>query len=102
MITNAALVIRPFVGLAFLIARLMLSRNPASRASGWLIALGGVLFGGAEAYGVITLHPFVGGDYDERWQSQIAATAAFSTLGLVLCAAGLLAAATRWRSGSSA
>jgi hypothetical protein len=91
MVTNAALVIRPFVGLVFLIAGILLLRTPAARASGWLLAIGGVLFGGAETYGVVTLRPFVGGDYQEAWQAQVAFMEAASTLGLALCAAGALA-----------
>ena len=99
MVTNAALVVRPFVGLAFLIAGLLLLRSPASRASGWLLAAGAVLFGGAETYGVITLRPFVGGAYQEEWQAQLAFMEAASTLGLVLCAAGVLALArAKWPS----
>jgi hypothetical protein len=90
MLTNAALVVRPFVGLAFLIAGVLLMRSPASRPSGWLLALGAVLFGGAETYGVFTLRPFVGGAYQEEWQAQVAFMEAASTLGLALCAAGAL------------
>lgn len=91
MLTNAALVVRPFVGLAFLIAGVLLMRSPACRASGWLLAIGGVLFGGAEMYGVFTLRPFVGGAYREEWQAQVAFMEAASTLGLALCAGGALA-----------
>jgi hypothetical protein len=99
MVTNAALVVRPFVGLAFLIAGALLMRSPASRASGWLLAIGGVLFGGAETYGVFTLRPFVGGAYQEEWQAQVASMEAAGTLGLALCAAGALACVKeKWRS----
>ena len=96
MITNAALLIRPLVGLAFLIAGLLLLRSPLSRPSGWLIAIGGVLFACAEAYGVFTLRPFFGADYDEDWHGQMEAIYAFGTLGLMVCAAGSLMLA--WKS----
>ena len=95
MIANAALLVRPLVALVFLAAGLLMLRTPATRTGGWLIAIGAVLFGGAEAYGVITVRPFVGGPYDEHWQEQLAAIEAFSTLGLLVCAAGLVALARR-------
>jgi hypothetical protein len=97
MVTNAALVIRPFVGLAFLIAGIFLLRSPLSRASGWLLAIGGLLFAGAESYGIVTLRPFIGGAYQEEWQAQVALMEAAGTLGLALCAAGTLALG-KWRS----
>jgi hypothetical protein len=99
MVTNASLVIRPVVGLLFLLAGLLLLRKSASRAGAWMICIGAALFLGAELYGVFTLRPFVGRDYDEAWAGQIAVTEGFSTLGLLLCAAGLLVYAYRPRRG---
>ena len=95
MITNAALVIRPLVGLVFLIAGLLLARAPHSRSSGWLIALGGALFAGAGAYGVLTVRPFFGADYDEGWHGQMDAIDALGTLGVLVCAVGTLLLAMR-------
>ena len=90
MITNGALLVRLLIGLAFLLAGLLLARREQVRASGWLIAVGGVLFAGAEAYGIITLRPFIGADYDEGWHGQLETIEAVGTLGLLLCACGML------------
>ncbi len=97
MITNASLVIRPLVGLGFLVAGLLLSRSAPSRASGWLLAIGGALFMGAESYGVFTGRPFLGADYDESWHGQMDAIDAAGTLGLLICAAGALLLARKTR-----
>jgi hypothetical protein len=94
MITNAALVIRPLVGLGFLIAGAMLVRRSRA-ASAWLITLGAVLFLGSELYGIFVLRPFVGRFYDDQWDVQIATVELASTVGLLLCAAGLLGHARR-------
>src|SRR6267143_1081552 len=72
MVTNAGLVIRPVVGLLFLVAGILLLRNSASRAGAWMIIVGALLLLGSELYGVFTLRPFVGRNYDEAWYEQIA------------------------------
>ncbi len=93
MVTNAGLVIRPVVGLIFLVAGILLLRNSSSRTGAWMITIGALLFLGAELYGVVTLRPFVGRNYDEQWYEQIATVDALSTLGLFICAVGLVALA---------
>jgi hypothetical protein len=95
MITNAGLVIRPLVGLGFLIAGAMLLRRPGTRAGAWLITLGALLFLGSELYGIFMLRPFVGRFYDDDWHAQIAAIELASTVGLLLCAVGLIGHARR-------
>jgi hypothetical protein len=99
MVTNAGLVIRPVVGLLFLVAGVLLLRSSSSRISAVLITLGAVLFLGSELYGVITLRPFVGRNYDEQWYEQIATVDALSTLGLFVCAAGLVGLSWSRRAG---
>jgi len=100
MVTNAGLVIRPIVGLVFLFAGILLLRTPASRISAWMITVGAVLFIGSELYGVITLRPFVGRYYDQEWYEQIATVDALSTLGLFVCAVGLVALGRSRRTGN--
>jgi hypothetical protein len=95
MIDNAGLVIRPFVALIFLLGGLLLLRGPGSRLGAGCITTGAVLFLGAELYGVFTLRPFVGRFYDEEWRAQIATVDVAATLGLLLCAAGLVVHAYR-------
>src|SRR3989449_7951105 len=90
MVTNAGLVIRPLVGLLFLAAGILLLRNSASRAGAWMISVGALLFLGSELYGVFTLRPFVGRNYDQAWDEQIATVDALSTLGPFGCAVGLV------------
>jgi uncharacterized membrane protein YgdD (TMEM256/DUF423 family) len=89
MVTNAGLVIRPVVGLIFLVAGMLLLRSSPSRTGAWVISVGALLFLGSELYGVFTLRPFVGRNYDEAWYEQIATVDALSTLGLFICAIGL-------------
>jgi hypothetical protein len=95
MITNAGLVIRPLVGLGFLIAGALLLRGAAPRAGALLITLGALLFLGSELYGIFVLRPFVGRFYDEQWDVQIATVDLVSTVGLLLCAIGLIGHARR-------
>jgi uncharacterized membrane protein YgdD (TMEM256/DUF423 family) len=99
MVTNAGLVIRPVVGLIFLVAGILLLRSSASRAGAWMITVGALLFLGSELYGVLTLRPFVGRDYDEAWYEQIATVDALSTLGLFVCAVGLVGLSWSRRAG---
>ena len=90
MIDNAGLVIRPLVALVFLLGGLLLLRGSVSRVGALCIAAGAVLFLAAEFYGVLTLRPFVGRFFDEDWRRQIATVDVMATLGLLLCAAGLV------------
>ena len=91
MIDNAGLVIRPIVALIFLLGGLLLLRGSVSRVGALCIVAGAVLFLGAELYGVFTLRPYVGRFFDEEWRSQIATVDIAATLGLLLCAGGLVA-----------
>src|SRR5205823_7930078 len=102
MVTNAGLVIRPLVGLLFLAAGILLLRNTASRAGAWMISAGALLFLGSELYGVFTLRPFVGRNYDEAWYEQIATVDALSTRGLFVCAVGLVGLSWSRRAGGCA
>lgn len=94
MITNAGLVAGVIVGLAFLLAGVFLMRRSPSRG-GAVVALGALLFLGAEVYGLIVLKPFIGRPFDEQWHAQIATVEALATLGLLICAAGLVAHALK-------
>ena len=99
MVTNAGLVIRPVVGLLFLVAGILLLRSSSSRTGAWMISVGALLFLGSELYGVFTLRPFVGREYDEAWYEQIATVDALSTLGLFVCAVGLAGLSWSRRAG---
>ena len=90
MIDNAGLVIRPFVALIFLLGGLLLLRRSPSRLGAACITAGSVLFLGAELYGVFTLRPFTGRFFDEAWRTQVGTVDVVATLGLLLCAAGLV------------
>lgn len=95
MIDNAGLVIRPIVALIFLLGGLLLLRGSVSRVGALCIVAGAVLFLVAELYGVFTLRPYVGRFFDEDWRRQIATVDIAATLGLLLCAGGLVAHAYR-------
>jgi len=94
VITNAGLVAGVIVGLAFLLAAILLMNKPGVRG-GAIVALGAVLFLGAEVYGLIVLKPFIGRAYDEQWHEQISTIEGAATLGLLICAAGLVAHALK-------
>ena len=96
LITNSGLVAGVIVGLAFLIAGLVLMKVSPSRG-GAVVALGGLVFFGAEVYGLIVLKPFVGRPFDEQWHEQISMIEGAATLGLLVCAAGLVAHALKLR-----
>ena len=94
VITNAGLVAGVIVGLAFLVAGIFLmKRSPSS--GGVIVALGALLFLGAEVYGLIVLKPFIGRPFDEQWHQQMATIEGAATLGLLICAAGLVAHALK-------
>jgi len=95
MIDNAGLVMRPIVALIFLFGGMLLLRGSASRFGALSVVAGAVLFLGAELYGVFTLRPYFGRFFDEEWRTQIATVDITATLGLLLCAGGLVAHAYR-------
>jgi hypothetical protein len=94
VITNAGLVAGVIVGAVFLLAGILLLKRSSS-SGGWVVTLGAVLFLGAEVYGLIVLKPFIGRPYDDQWQEQIATVETAATLGLLICAAGLVAHALK-------
>src|SRR5438094_10551366 len=102
MVTNAGLVIRPLVGLIFLVAGILLLRSSASRAGAWMISVGALLFLGSELYDVLTLRPFVVRHYDEAWYEQSATGDALSTRRRFARAVGLAGLSCSRRSGGHA
>lgn len=90
MITNAGLVAGLIVGLVFLLAGLLLWRRSATGGGG-IITAGALLTVGTDVYGLVVLRPFIGRAYDEQWYQQIATVEALATLGLLVCAAGMVA-----------
>ena len=91
MIDNAGLLIRPVVALIFLLGGVLLVRRSASRSGALWIVAGAVLFLAAELFGVFTLRPYVGRFFDPEWRTQIATVDIAATLGLLICAGGLVA-----------
>jgi O-antigen/teichoic acid export membrane protein len=90
MITNASLVAGLIVGLVFLLAGgLLWSRAHSGGAA--IVTVGALLTLGAAIYALAVLRPFVGRVYDEEWAQQIATVEALATLGLLICAAGMVA-----------
>ena len=90
MITNGVLVSGLIVGLVFLLAGILL-RSRASSGGGMIIIAGALLTHGTSVYALAVLRPFVGRTYDEQWYQQIATVEALATLGLLVCAAGMVA-----------
>jgi len=95
MIDNLGLVVRPIVALIFLLGGVLLLRKSVSRSGALCIVAGAALFLVAELYGVFTLRPYVGRVFDPDWRGQIATVDIAATLGLLLCAGGLVAHAYR-------
>jgi hypothetical protein len=93
MATNAGLIAGVIVGLALLVAGIVLLRRSAS--GGVAVTLGGLFFLAAEVYGTIVLRPFVGRPFDEQWAQQLATVESVGMLGLLLCAAGMVAHALK-------
>ncbi len=87
MITNAGLVAGVIVGLVFLLAGILLLR----RRGGGMLTAGAVLFLASQLYGLVELRPFLGRTFDEAWSEQISTVVALSTVGLLVCAAGIVA-----------
>ena len=94
MITNAGLVAGVVIGLGFLIAGLILWRRAPS-GGGLIVTIGAVITLGTAIYALAVLKPFVGRPYDEGWHQQISTIEALATLGLLVCAAGMVAHALR-------
>lgn len=94
MITNAGLVASVIIGLAFVLAGILLLKR-GSYAGGGMVTIGALLFLGAGIYGLIELRPFIGRPFDENWHQQIAAVEGLATVGLLVCAAGIVAHALR-------
>ncbi len=95
MFTNAGLVIRLVVAVLFLLAGLLLLRKRQVRLGSAMIIVGAGLFLVGELYGMLVLRPFVGRFFDEQWHVQNDIVDALSTVGLLLCASGLVAHAYR-------
>ena len=90
MIDNLGLVILPFVALIFLLGGALLLRGAVSRMGALWIVAGAAVFLAAELYGVFTLRPYVGRFFDPEWRTQVATVEIGATLGLLLCAVGLV------------
>jgi hypothetical protein len=90
MFTNAGLVIRLVIAAIFVLAGLLLLRASYNRVGAGLITVGGTLFLAGELYGMFVLRPFVGRFFDEHWHVQVDIVDALATLGLFLCAGGLV------------
>jgi hypothetical protein len=90
VITNAVIVAGLVVGLVFLLAGLLLWSR-AHSGGAVVVTAGALLTLGAAIYALAVLRPFVGRPYDEQWAQQIATVEALATLGLLICAAGVVA-----------
>ena len=90
MVTNAALVAELIVGLVFLLAGVLLWSR-AHSGGAMVVTVGALLTLGTAVYALAVLRPFVGRVYDEQWSEQIATVEALATLGLLICAAGMVA-----------
>jgi len=90
VITNAGLVAGVIVGLVFLLAGLLLLRRGSTRG-GAMVTLGALLYLGSQVYGLIELRPFLGRPFDDAWSEQISTIVGLSTVGLLICAAGIVA-----------
>ncbi|MFL6570625.1 MAG: hypothetical protein ACJ8G4_02635 [Burkholderiales bacterium] len=78
------------VGLVFVLAGLLLWSR-AHSGGALVVTAGALLTLGAAIYALAVLRPFVGRAYDEQWAQQIATVEALATLGLLICAAGVVA-----------
>jgi hypothetical protein len=90
MIGNLSLVIQPLVALTFLLGGALLLRGADSRIGALCIVAGAALFLAAELYGVFTLRPYYGRFFDPQWGEQMATVDIGATLGLLLCAIGVV------------
>jgi fucose permease len=90
VVTNASLVAGLILGMVFLLAGLLLWSR-AHSGGAVVVTAGALLTLGAAVYALAVLRPFVGRVYDEQWSQQIATVEALATLGLLICAAGMVA-----------
>lgn len=95
MITNAGLVAGVIVGLGFLLAGILLWKRAAT-GGGIIVTLGAVLTLAADAYALFVFKPYVGRPYEDGWYEQISTIETLATLGLLICAAGMVAHALRF------
>lgn len=94
VITNAGLVAGVIIGVGFLIAGILLwQRVPTG--GGMIVTAGALVTLAAAVYALVVLKPFVGRPYEEGWHDQISTVEALATLGLLICAAGMVAHAIR-------
>lgn len=96
MITNAGLVAGVIIGLVFVLAGILLLKRGSMRGGG-MVTIGALLYLGSQVYGLIELRPFVGRPFDQDWSEQISAIVGLSTVGLLVCAAGIVAHAVAFR-----
>ena len=96
MITNAGLVAGVIIGLVFLLAGILLLMRGSTRGGG-MVTLGALLYLGSQLYGLIELRPFIGRPFDQHWSEQISAIVGLSTVGLLICAAGIVAHALAFK-----
>lgn len=94
MITNAGLVAGVIVGLGFLLAGILLWKR-APTGGGAIVTAGALLTLGADVYALFVFKPYVGRPYEDGWYEQISTIETLATLGLLICAAGVLAHALR-------
>ena len=90
MITNAGLVAGVIVGLGFLLGGILLWRR-APTGGGIIVTAGALLTLGADVYALIVFKPYVGRPYEDGWYEQISTIETLATLGLLICAAGMVA-----------
>ena len=94
MITNAGLVAGVIIGLGFLLAGILLWRR-APTGGGVIVTAGALILLGTDAYALFVFKPYVGRPYEEGWYEQISTVEMLATLGLLICAAGMVAHALR-------
>jgi hypothetical protein len=95
VITNAGLVAGVIIGLVFVLAGILLVRR--SGRGGGMVTAGALLYLGSQLYGLFELRPFLGRPFDDAWSEQISTIVALSTVGLLVCAAGIVAHALALR-----
>jgi hypothetical protein len=90
MITNAGIVAGLIVALVFLLGGILLWRRSAT-GGGIIVTAGALITLGADIYGLALLKPYIGRPYDDHWYEQISTIETIATLGLLICAAGVVA-----------
>jgi hypothetical protein len=96
VITNASLVGGVIIGAVFVLAGIVLVKRGSARGGG-MVTLGAAIYLGAQMYGMAVLRPFIGRAFDDSWSQQISTVEGFSTLGMLICAAGIVAHALALR-----